>query len=90
MPKLALRRWSSVESYPLQRQPRFEQRRIVSLANKFSHAAVSFEHPAKGEHHCAECVHWQGPVGQCEIVRPPVRASDWCKKFEERKESEEY
>lgn len=57
---------------------------------KFDHKSVSFEHPAKGEDHCAECVHWQGSVGQCAIVRPPVRAEDWCEKFQEKKSKEEY
>jgi hypothetical protein len=59
---------------------------------KFSHKSVDFQHPAKGEDHCAECIHWQGKVGQCAIVRPPVRAEDWCKKFSPKKkeEKEEY
>jgi len=56
---------------------------------KFSHKAVGLEHPASGEDHCAECKHWQGEVGQCAIVRPPVRPEDWCKKFEEKEKANE-
>lgn len=51
---------------------------------KLDHKSVAFEHPAKGVDHCGDCVNWQGPVGQCKIVRPPVRPVDWCNKFEEK------
>jgi hypothetical protein len=53
---------------------------------KLDHKAVGFEHPAKGDNHCSECTYWRGPVGQCSIVRPPVRGVDWCKEFEKREE----
>lgn len=43
------------------------------------HAEVEFEHPAKGPHHCSECVHWLG--ARCEIVEPPVEAGDWCNRW---------
>jgi hypothetical protein len=57
---------------------------------KLSHKSVGFEHPAKGENHCADCTHWQGKIGQCSIVRPPVRAGDWCERFKEKKGEEKY
>lgn len=60
------------------------------MNTKFSHKAVGLEHPSQGADHCAECIHWQGKVGQCAIVRPPVRAEDWCKKFVEKEKEEEY
>lgn len=53
--------------------------------DKFSHAQVAYEHPAKGEDHCGECKHYikAGPM-RCEIVRNPIRAEDWCRKFKEK------
>jgi len=66
---------------------------------KFSHAQVAYEHPARGEDHCGECTHYLKDPERCEIVRSPIRAEDWCRKFkevpgetaaEERKEHEDY
>lgn len=46
---------------------------------KLPHDEVAFEHPAKGSHHCFECVHWL--VLGCEIVKSPVMPFDWCNRF---------
>ena len=50
---------------------------------KFSHAQVAYEHPSKGEDHCGECKHYLKDPMRCEIVRSPIRAEDWCRKFKE-------
>lgn len=52
--------------------------------DKYSHAQVAYEHPAKGEDHCGECRHYiKASPMRCEIVRNPIRAEDWCRKFAE-------
>jgi len=55
--------------------------------DKYTHAEVRFEHPARGKDTCDECAHfirgslggWH--VGGCEIVKDPIEPEDWCKKF---------
>ena len=49
---------------------------------KFSKAEVNYEHPARGEHKCSECVHFEviRPNG-CEIVRGLILPGDWCNKW---------
>jgi len=60
-----------------------------AMAEKYAHTEVQFEHPAKGKNHCSQCVHWTG--SGCRIVKPPVKAGDWCNKFESRRiEAKEY
>ena len=56
---------------------------------KLSHAEVAYEHPAKGMQHCSQCVHYvpdDPPDSEphCRIVRDPIRAGDWCKRFKKR------
>jgi hypothetical protein len=48
---------------------------------KLSKQSVAFEHPAKGPHHCSECVHYLG--GACDIVAGKIEPADWCEKFKE-------
>jgi hypothetical protein len=51
---------------------------------KLPHWFVAYESPAAGMHHCSECAHWLGPRpggDSCAIVRPPVRAGDWCNRW---------
>jgi hypothetical protein len=56
---------------------------------KRSHASVDFEHPSR--HHgepCAGCQHFiPGNPPRCEGVRSPIRAEDWCKRFEAKHEA---
>lgn len=61
-----------------------EVEEILALAaeSKLSHAAVEFEHPAKGPHHCGECQH-RTATG-CEIVADPIEDGDWCDRFKQR------
>ena len=47
---------------------------------KVSKASVGFEAPAKGPHHCSQCVHWE-PPDACEIVAGMVDGDDWCRRF---------
>ena len=55
--------------------------------DKYTHAEVRFEHPARGKNTCDECAHfirgslggWH--VGGCEIVKNPIEPEDWCNKF---------
>jgi hypothetical protein len=55
--------------------------------DKYTHAEVGFEHPARGKNTCDECAHfirgslggWH--VGGCEIVTDPIEPGDWCNKF---------
>ena len=55
--------------------------------DKYTHAEVRFEHPARGKNTCDECAHfirgslggWH--VGGCEIVKDPIEPEDWCNKF---------
>ena len=55
--------------------------------DKYTHAEVRFEHPARGENTCDECEHfirgslggWH--IGGCEIVKDPIEPEDWCNKF---------
>lgn len=48
---------------------------------------VGFEHPAKGPHHCSECIYYTHPekkIGQCDIVLGNIEPKDWCREFEEK------
>ena len=55
--------------------------------DKYTHAEVRFEHPARGNNTFDECAHfirgslggWH--VGGCEIVKDPIEPEDWCNKF---------
>jgi hypothetical protein len=55
--------------------------------DKYTHAEVRFEHPARGKNACDECAHfirgslggWH--VGGCEIVKDPIEPEDWCNNF---------
>jgi hypothetical protein len=55
--------------------------------DKYTHAEVRFEHPARGKNTCDECAQfirgslggWH--VGGCEIVKNPIEPEDWCNKF---------
>ncbi len=55
--------------------------------DKYTHAEVRFEHPARGKNSCDECAHfirgslggWH--VGGCELVNDPIEPQDWCNKF---------
>ena len=56
---------------------------------KLTHVEVAYEHPAKGMHHCSQCEHYvpdDPPDSEphCRIVRDPIRAGDWCKRWEKR------
>lgn len=61
------------------------------MADKFTKSDVGFEHPAKGEDHCGQCVHYEraryfGVSGGCAIVKGKIEPEDWCKKFEKMEE----
>ncbi len=55
--------------------------------DKYTHAEVGFEHPARGKDICGECAHfirgslggWH--VGGCEIVKDPIEPENWCNRF---------
>jgi hypothetical protein len=47
---------------------------------KASKPSVGFEHPAKGQHHCSECVHFEVPH-RCAIVAGLIQPGDWCRRF---------
>lgn len=49
--------------------------------SKFSKIAAQFEHPAKGDDHCGECVHFLAHLA-CEKVDGLIRPEDWCSLFE--------
>lgn len=52
---------------------------------KFSKTEVDFEHPARGESHCADCIHFQGRSAKtCAIVAGDIEPGDWCKKYKEK------
>lgn len=53
------------------------------MSEKFTKAEVGFESPAKGPHHCGQCVHYLG--GACAIVQGAIDADDWCEKFKAKK-----
>lgn len=53
---------------------------------KFSHGQVAYEHPAHGEDHCGECEHYiKAEPMRCEIVKSPIEAEDWCRRFHEKR-----
>lgn len=54
------------------------------IVEKYSKAEVQFEHPAKGEHHCGECRHFEPPMN-CTIVDGFILSGDWCNKFEAKR-----
>jgi hypothetical protein len=55
--------------------------------DKYTHAEVRFEHPARGKNTCDECAHFiRGSLGGwhlggCELVKDPIEPQDWCNKF---------
>jgi len=55
---------------------------------KYDKSKVQFEHPAKGPHHCSQCVHFNKPARpydllkkNCEVVIGLVEKVDWCNRF---------
>jgi 2'-5' RNA ligase superfamily len=56
--------------------------RLLRISKKFSKPEVDFESPAKGPHHCSECVHFLATAESCEIVTGKILPGDWCKRFE--------
>jgi Fe-S-cluster containining protein len=62
---------------------------------KFTHAEVSYEHPSKHRpEQCRVCKHFIADGHErnndkfsprCEGVRSPIRAEDWCKRFEKER-----
>lgn len=52
---------------------------------KAAHSTVDYEHPAKGMNHCSQCKHFITKPISCEIVKDPIKAVDWCKRFKLRK-----
>lgn len=52
---------------------------------KLAKPEVSFEHPAGGKDHCADCKHFetQGPH-TCEIVAGRIETQDWCDRFKRK------
>jgi hypothetical protein len=52
-------------------------------STKLTHAAVKYEHPAMGTEHCSGCEHYiQATPPRCQHVKNPIRAEDWCIKYE--------
>lgn len=52
---------------------------------KLAKAAVGFEAPAKGPHHCSQCQHWEPPK-HCAIVEgDDIDADDWCRRFKAKR-----
>jgi hypothetical protein len=51
---------------------------------KLSQAAVKYEHPSRHQgQSCQACVHFiAANPPRCEAVKGPIRATDWCKRFE--------
>lgn len=62
----------------------------LPAGEKLSHAAVKYEHPSEHRpQNCASCVHFiAANPPRCEGVQSPIRAEDWCKRFEKRKPNE--
>ena len=59
------------------------------MADKLAKAAVGFEHPAKGPHHCSQCRHFDPPHG-CEIIAGSIDPGDWCERFKATRRSALY
>jgi hypothetical protein len=60
-------------------------------ADKIPHGEVRYEHPSRhsGEF-CRICQHYIKAVPpRCEAVKSPIRAVDWCRRFELTKPGEE-
>ena len=54
----------------------------MEIGEKYTHAQVDYEHPAKGMDQCRDCTHFiAGKPAECEIVKSPIRPEDWCKKW---------
>jgi len=47
-----------------------------------SKAEATFEHPAKGPHHCSQCTHFNR--GRCSVVRGFIEPRDWCRYWERK------
>ncbi len=62
---------------PGERQPRF----------KATHQEVDFQSPSRHEdEHCSLCKHYiPSIVPRCKLVKSPIKASDYCSWFKERK-----
>jgi hypothetical protein len=67
--------------------PRLKVKMASERQEKYTHAEVGLEHPARVKNTCDECAHfirgslggWH--VGGCEIVEDPIEPEDWCNKF---------
>jgi hypothetical protein len=53
-------------------------------SEKRSHDSVGYEHPSRhGSARCGGCQHFiPGSPPRCQAVASPIRAEDWCKRFE--------
>ena len=53
---------------------------------KMAHASVGYEHPSKHEdEHCSLCEYYiPAQVPRCRHVANPVRAGDYCQRYEEK------
>jgi hypothetical protein len=50
-------------------------------AVRLSKQEVHFESPAKGPHHCAQCIHFEHGKDSCSIVEGLVKPEDWCEEY---------
>lgn len=53
---------------------------------KYKKSEVGFEHPAKGDEFCRDCVHFEVLKHHgCEIVEGLILPGDWCREYKEKK-----
>ena len=52
--------------------------------NKTPHKDVDFQSPSENpQKHCSLCEHYiAAHVPRCMTVKSPIKAGDWCKRFE--------
>lgn len=47
----------------------------------YAKGEVKFEHPAKGPHHCSECMYFVASERGCKLVIGKIEPGDWCDQF---------
>jgi hypothetical protein len=54
---------------------------------KDTHEKAEYEHPAKGKNHCGICEYFiDAKPARCQHVKSPIRAEDWCHRFQRKTE----
>lgn len=56
----------------------------------YTKSQVSYEHPGMGTDYCGKCAFFIANEARCRIVDGPINPADWCNKFQEGTQMNEF